>query len=442
MIQKKETNQKIRSLWSGKTGRVTIGMALLCAVVLVGCKQKVVPQQQIPPVKTVTITPETIVLNTELPGRTSAYRIAEIRPQVSGVILKRLFTEGSDVKEGDSLYQIDPAPFEAVLNRAKAGQARSEASLPSAQLRMARYKEALAAQAVSQQDFDDAKSSVDQIQADIDYYKAEVQTAEINLTYSKVISPISGRIGTSSVTDGAVVTAYSATPLATVQQLDPIYVDVPQSTSEMLRLKKLLQEGLLQHDEDTINLVNLIQDDGSLYKHQGTFQFRDVTVDPTTSTMTLRMIFPNPDGELLPGMFVRTIVEEGTSNALLLPQEAVVRDRKGNPYVWIVDDNKIARKDVELDRAVGNKWLLKTGLTEKEHVVVEGFQGFRSVGTPVQETYLGDAKNMVQAFQQAHQQAQQQVTRQPSEKAEQQQAPEAKDTSQAPEATDKAASQK
>lgn len=269
---------------------------------------------------------------------------------------------------------------------------RAEASLPASQLRMERYKEALKLNAVSQQEYDDAEASVNQILADIAYYKAQVVNAQINVDYSKVISPISGRIGVSSVTEGAVVSAYPAEPLATVQQLDPIYVDVPQAATEVLQLQSKLKEGKIHLDSDTINKVTLMLDDGSEYEHEGTFQFRDVTVDPSTSTMTLRMIFPNPDGKLLPGMFVRAIVEEGTDkSALLLPQETVVRDRKGNAYVWTVaSEGTVKRVFVDLDRAIGNKWLVKSGLKGDEHIVFKGIQSIRSEETKVQEDYAGD----------------------------------------------------
>ncbi|MBR4249592.1 MAG: efflux RND transporter periplasmic adaptor subunit, partial [Verrucomicrobia bacterium] len=283
--------QKIRA-----TGGIVT--ALLCALALTACKKEQQQQAAPPPpvVTTVSIQKSPVLLTSELPGRTAPYRISEIRPQVNGVILKRLFEEGSDVKAGDSLYQIDPAPFQAALNNAKAALTRAEANLPAIQLRVDRYQKALENKAVSQQDYDDAASSLKQAEADIQYYKAMVDTAEINMNYSKVLSPLTGRIGTSSVTDGATVTAYQQIPLATVQQLDPIYVDVPQSTTDLLGLKKRLQNGQLTYDGATVTEVELMLDDDSTYSHKGTLQFRDVTVDPTTSTMTLRMVFPNPDG--------------------------------------------------------------------------------------------------------------------------------------------------
>lgn len=367
-----------------------VSAALLCVALLSGCNGEP-PQQErpAPEVKTVSVQKEEVLLSSELPGRTSAYRIAEIRPQVNGVILKRLFEEGSDVQEGQSLYQIDPAPFEAAISSARAALVRAQAYLPAVQLREERYRQALENKAVSQQDYDDASAALKQAQADIEFYQAALQTAEINLNYSKMISPLTGRIGTSSVTDGATVTAYQPVPLATVQQLDPIYVDVPQSTSEMMRLRKRLQEGLLTRDHDVVSQVKLILDDGTIYGHTGTLQFRDVSVDPTTSTTILRMVFPNPEGELLPGMFVRAIVREGIdTQGLLVPQETVSRDRKGDAFVMVVEDGVALQQIIQVDRAIGNKWLVTSGLSEKEHIVLEGLQNINH-RTPVREVYAG-----------------------------------------------------
>jgi len=259
-------------------------------------------------------------------------------PQVNGLIQKRLFTEGSNVKAGQELYQIDPAPFQAALNNAKAALGRAEASLPALRLRVERFKEALADKAVSQQAFDDADAALKQAEADALYWRATVETASINLGYAKVVSPISGRIGRSTVTEGAIVTAYQPVPLATIQQMDPIYVDVPQSTTELLRLQRRLKDGRLQHDGTHGDKVQLILEDGTRYVQEGTLQFRDVTVDPSSASVILRMVFPNPDGVLLPGMFVRAVVTEGVNEkAILIPQQAVSRDPKGNPLALIVD---------------------------------------------------------------------------------------------------------
>lgn len=333
-----------------------------------------------------TVARQSVLLTTELPGRTAPFRIAEIRPQVNGLIQKRLFTEGADVKEGQSLYQIDPAPFQAALETAQAALGRSEASLPALQSRAERFKQALADKAVSQQDLDDAESALRQALADVTYWKAMVETAHINLGYARVVSPISGRIGRSTVTDGAIVTAYQPVALATIQQLDPIYVDVPQSTAELLRLRQRLEDGRLTRDSTNGNQVQLLLSDGTKYPLEGTLQFRDVSVDPTTGSVTLRMVFPNPDGVLLPGMFVRAIIKEGVNpEAILVPQQAVARDPKGNPVALVAGaEGKAEQRMLNLDRAIGAQWLVSSGLAPGDRVIVEGVQKVR-VGNAVRE---------------------------------------------------------
>ncbi len=365
---------------------------LLLTLVAASCSrapQTPPPMMGPPEVATVTVAPQQVMLTTELPGRTAPYLIAEIRPQVSGLLLKRLFTEGSDVKAGDLLYQIDPAPFEAALNNAQAALARSEANLPAVRAREERLRKALADKAVSQQDYDDAAAALRQVEADIQYWRASVETARINLGYTKITAPISGRIGKSSVTDGAIVTAYQTVPLATIQQLDPIYVDVPQSTAELLRLQKRLASGQLKADGDTQRAVQLVLEDGTKYPLEGTLQFRDITVDPTTGTVTLRMVFPNPNAVLLPHMFVRAVLKEGVQeNAILVPQPAVVRDSKGNPMVWLVNaEKKTEPRPLVLEREVGNNWLVTAGLTPGDRVIVEGLLKVRP-GIPVKEVPL------------------------------------------------------
>jgi membrane fusion protein (multidrug efflux system) len=362
-------------------------MALVCGLSMTACNRQVqAPPASVPEVATVTVARQQVLLTTELPGRTSPYLIAEIRPQVNGLIQKRLFTEGSDVKAGQELYQIDPAPFQAALDNAKAALGRAEANLPALQLRADRYKEALADKAVSRQDLDDASAAVNQVQADIQYYRAMVETARINLNYAHVVSPIPGRIGTSTVTDGAIVTAYQPTALATIQQLDPIYVDVPQSTAELLRLQRRLEEGRLTPDGTNANKVQLLLGDGTTYPLDGTFQFRDVSVDPSTASVILRMVFPNPNGVLLPGMFVRAVVKEGVSaQAILVPQQAVSRDSKGNPVALIVGaSGKVEQRMLSLDRAIGDQWLVSSGLATGDRVIAEGMQRVRP-GAAVKE---------------------------------------------------------
>jgi membrane fusion protein, multidrug efflux system len=354
-------------------------VALLGGLLLSGCDRQQPLPATCPEVTAVTIQPQELVLTTELPGRTSAYVVAEIRPQVNGIIQKRLFTEGSDVKIGQVLYQIDPAPFQAALDSAKAALAKSEANLPVTRLKFERYKQLLAERAVSQQDYDDREAALKQAQADIEFSKAAVETARINLDYTRVTAPISGRIGKSTVTDGALVTAYQPLPLATIQQLDPIYVDVPQSTAELLRLRRRLEDNRLHQNGTTQNKVKLILEDGSAYPLDGILQFRDITVDPTTGSVVLRAVFPNPEGILLPGMFVRAVVKEGTNErAVLIPQQAVSRDPKGNPIALIVDgEGKIQQRMLVLDRATGDKWLVSSGLASGDCVVVEGRQKIR-----------------------------------------------------------------
>ena len=359
----------------------------------VSCSRTQAPPPVLPEVATVTVARQPVLLTTELPGRTSPYLIAEIRPQVNGLIQKRLFTEGSDVQAGQELYQIDPAPFQAALDNARAALGRAEANLPALQLRADRYKEALADKAVSQQDFDDADAALKQAEADVQYYKAMVETARINLGYARVVSPINGRIGKSSVTDGAIVTAYQPIPLATIQQLDPIYVDVPQSTTALLQLERRLKEERINHDGTDQNKVQLILEDGTRYPLEGTLQFRDISVDPTTGTVILRAVFPNPNGVLLPGMFVQAVVKEGINDqAILIPQQAVLRDPKGNPLAMIVDaSGKVEQRTLVLDRAIGDKWLVISGLAPGDRVIAEGTQNVKP-GISVKEVPFDDAR--------------------------------------------------
>ena len=355
-------------------------MVLLCSLLLPGCERRQqAPPPPVPEVSTVTVKTQKVMLTTELPGRTSAYRIAEIRPQVSGLILNRLFTEGSSVKTGQVLYQIDPAPFQAALDNAQAALGRAEANLPAIRSRAERYREVLADKAVSRQDYDDAVAAMTQVKADIQYWKATVETARINLGYCRVTAPISGRIGKSNVTEGAIVTAYQPVALATIQQLDPIYVDVPQSTTELLRLKRHLEDGRLKSHGTNQNKVKLILEDGTAYPPEGTLQFRDVTVDPTTGSVILRVVFTNPEGVLLPGMFVRAVMKEGVNEqAILIPQQGVSRDPKGNPVSLIVDaEGKAQQRMLTLDRAIGDKWLVSAGLAPGNRVIIEGMQRVR-----------------------------------------------------------------
>lgn len=353
-------------------------LILLIFIFLISCKKNDVQilQKSVPEVKVSLIKSQSIALTSVLPGRISPLRIAEVRPQVSGIIKKRYFKEGSEVKAGEILYQIDPATYETALANAKASLARAEASLPSIKQKVERYKELLAINGISKQDYDDTLAQLKQVEAEILYWQAAVKNAEINLGYTKITAPISGRVGKSNITEGALVTANQVSPLTTIQQIDPVYVDVTQSTSELLRLKKSFEAGLLKKDQKSENKVTLFLDDGRKYPHAGNLQFKDITVDPSTGSVSLRVLFPNQDNILLPGMFVRAEISEGVnSNAILIPQESVMRDPKGNPFVFVVKDNdEIEQKPIVIDRAVGNKWLLQSGIKSGERVVIEGIQ--------------------------------------------------------------------
>ncbi|GAU08850.1 efflux RND transporter periplasmic adaptor subunit [Desulfoplanes formicivorans] len=370
-------NSKIQ----GVAPYVLAAVVLLAGMVLVACEQKKegVRTMPTPEVTTVTISPEPVALITELPGRVVAFRTAEIRPQVNGLIVKRLFEEGSYIKEGQPLYQIDPAPFQAALDNARAALVRSRSQLPSIQARAERYKELLTDKAVSQQDYDDAAAALAQVKADIEYWKTAMETARINLDYCSITAPISGRIGRSSVTEGAIVTAYQPVALATIRQLDPIYVEVPQSRTAMLHLKQRLTSGALVRGGQTKRNVELVLEDNSIYPLKGTVQFSEVNVDETTGTVTMQIIFDNPEKLLLPGMFVRARIGEGVNpKAILIPQNAVARDHKGEPYVLTVTpENTVALNPVSLDRAIGNKWLVTSGLNPGDRVILTGRQFVR-----------------------------------------------------------------
>jgi membrane fusion protein, multidrug efflux system len=359
---------------------IAAGGFLAGLLILGGCGQKTVtggpPIGRTPEVAVVTMQPKPLVITTELAGRTSPNLVAEVRPQVGGIIQKRLFVEGSDVKAGQVLYQIDPAPYQAVLDNAKAALSRSEANLPAIRLKTDRLLELLPDKAVSQQDYDDAAAAMKQTEADTQFWKAMVETARINLKYTSVNAPISGRIGRSNVTEGALVMSNQPTALATIQRLDPIYVDVPQSTTKLLRMQRRLEEGRLNHNGQVRNKVHLFLEDEIKYPLEGALQFRDVTVDPTTGSVLVRVVFPNPKGVLLPGMFVRAVVDEGVMpKALLIPQQGVSRNPKGDPLALIVDGSgKVQQRTLTLDRAIGDAWLVSSGLAPGDRVIVEGMQ--------------------------------------------------------------------
>lgn len=315
-----------------------------------------------------------VSLAADLPGRTNAFRKAEVRPQVNGIIEKRLFEEGSEVKAGQQLYQIDAATYRAALATARAELARAEANLVAAKSREARYKDLVSAKAISQQEYDDALASLGQSTADIAAGKAAVETAQINLQYTEVRAPVSGVIGKSSVTEGALVSSGQSEVLATIQQLDPIYVDVSQSAENLLRLKRQIHGGSLSAIEAA--KVQLVMEDGSLYEHEGTLQFSEVGVSESTGTVVLRALFPNPDKFLLPGMFVRTKVQEGIrSGAVLAPQQGIAHDRTGSATALVVNaDNKVELRQVRTGRAVGHNWVIEEGLEAGDQLILDGLQ--------------------------------------------------------------------
>ena len=368
------------SLYRNCPGPIKRALARLAAFALLAvitsataCKSKPVPPA-VPEVAVVALQTERLTLTTELPGRTTAFLVAEIRPQVNGILQKRLFMEGADVRAGSILYEIDPAPYQAAFEQAKAALAVAESHVPSARSRAERFKNLVAIHAVGQQDYDDAVGALATAEASAASARAALESARINLEYTPIKSPISGRIGRSSVTVGALVNAYQGNPLAVVQQLDPIYVDVIQSSAEILRLRRNMESGQLKQDKEARSKVSLKLEDGMPYPLEGTLQFRDITVDPTTGSVTLRAVFPNPDVVLLPGMFVRAAIEEGVNDrALLVPQQGVSRDTKGNPYALTVNgENKVEQRPLELDRAIGDRWLVRKGLVAGDRVVVEG----------------------------------------------------------------------
>jgi len=356
-------------------------LAVLTATLLMitGCGQKPPPAKPRPAVGYIVVQPQSVTITTDLPGRTTAFRIAEIRPQVSGVILKRMFIEGSTVTAGSQLYQIDPAPFQASLDSAHAAQAKAEASVVSSRLLVERYKPLADARAVSRQDYDNAVSTEAQDEADVATARANVNTARINLTYTRMISPISGRTGRSSVTEGALVTADQTTALVTVQQLDPIYVDVTQPSTLLLRLRRELASGRLKTMGPDQAQVTLTEEDGHAYPQPGRLKFSEVTVDAGTGSVTLRAEFPNKDNTLLPGMFVHERIQEGIDDkALLAPQQGVTHNERGEPTAMVVNaDGNVDLRVLKTDRAIGDQWLVTDGLAAGDKLVIQGLQGIK-----------------------------------------------------------------
>jgi len=407
--------------------QIVILGVLVAGLIAPGCgEQQAAPRPIIPEVAIVAINPERVVLTTELPGRTSSYFVAEIRPQVNGIIQKRFFNEGSDVRTGDVLYQIDPAPFQAAFDNAAAnlavmrkaadraraaleasiaGVMRQQATLELARTNRRRFEELFNSKSISASQHDQAvtdaevaeatlraaeaqvksdREAVATAEATIQQAEAGLETARINLGYTHITAPISGRIGKSNVTVGALATAYQGSAFATIQQLDPIYVDVTQSSANLLQLKQNIAAGHIKGTGPDRARVKLLLEDGTPYPLEGTLKFSEVTVDPSTGSFTLRMVFPNPKQILLPGMYVRAIVEEGeVDRAILAPQQGVSRDPKGNPFTLIVDGSgKVEQRMITVDRAIGDKWLVSEGLKPGDRLIVEGSQKVRP-GTAV-----------------------------------------------------------
>ncbi|MDH4580638.1 efflux RND transporter periplasmic adaptor subunit [Pseudomonas sp. BN415] len=338
----------------------------LATLALTGCQEaSAPPPAQTPKVGVVTLQPQSFTLTTELPGRTAAFRIAEVRPQVDGIIQKRLFAEGSEVKAGQQLYQIDPSVYSATFKSA-------QASLASAQSLADRYKDLVSDQAVSKQAYDESHAA--RLQAE-----AALEKAKIDLRYTKVLAPISGRVGRSTVTEGALVNNGQTLAMATIQQLDPIYVDVTQSTKDLLRLRREMAEGQLEKAGGNGAKVSLLLEDGSEYPHKGSLEFSEVSVDEGTGSVTLRAVFPNPEHTLLPGMFVHARLSSAVKQqAILAPQQGVTRDLKGQATALVVNaENKVELRQLKAERAVGDRWLVSEGLNPGDRLITEGLQFVR-----------------------------------------------------------------
>jgi len=334
-----------------------------------------------------------VLLSTELPGRTSAYRIAEVRPQVGGIIAERLFVEGSEVNAGDPLYQIASELFLAEVNRAAAAQLRAEASLSAAVLKTNRYEDLIGKKTISQENYDDAQAALREARANVAVAKAEREISAINLQYSLIKAPISGRIGSSFVTDGALVEAEQEEVLAVIRQLDPLYVDITQSSKELLAMKRQMASGQLVQSAIGGTVIRLVLEDGSEYAHPGSLQFSEVSVDQSTGAVTLRATVPNPDTLLLPGMFVRARLEQGIKkSAILAPQQAITFEYSGSAVAMVVGaDNKVERRLVKTGRAIGDQWLVLDGLQAGEKIIIGGLQKVRHGAEVTTVAYKADA---------------------------------------------------
>jgi len=369
-------------------------LLLVALLALAGCGKEQGGPPPPPEVSVVTLKPRAVEITDQLPGRTTAFRVAEVRPQVTGVVQKRLFAEGTEVKAGEQLFQIDAGSYRAALSSAEAALKRAEAQAVTAKLLAERYAPLIAANAVSKQENDEAIAANARAEADVASARAAVESARINVVYTQVLSPISGRIGRTMITEGALVTSGQPAPLATVQQLDPIYVDITQSSTEMLRLQRQLANGELVKDESNQAEVSLTLEDGSRYPERGRLKVSEASVDPSTGSVVLRAVFPNPRRELLPGMFVRAQLSQGTrSAALMVPQRGVNHNPRGEATVLIVDkDEKVAERVVTADRTIGDEWLITAGLSPGDRVIVDGLQKAKP-GSPVKAVPVAEEMN-------------------------------------------------
>jgi membrane fusion protein (multidrug efflux system) len=404
LASKQATDQRVGSLGLAKLcvmAAAGLGMTLLVA----GCSEQKSAQNNAPAVKpevtAMALHPQSVAITAELPGRTSAYLTADVRPQVGGIIRNRNFKEGSEVKQGDILYEIDPAPYQAAYDSAAAALQKTQGALPSAQAKLDRYKGLSQQNAVSQQDFDDANSTLLQDQADVASAKAALETARINLDYTKIRAPIDGRVDASTVTVGALVTADQTTALTTINKLDPMNVDVTQSSTNLLKFRRSVDEGRLKTSGDNV-AVHLTLEDDSTYKESGKFQFANATVAETVGTISVRVEFPNPDRTLLPGMYVRAKIEEGVApNSYLVPQRAVTRNTKGEPTaMFVTADGKVQARVLTVQRSIGNSWLVNAGMKDGDRVIIEGAQKVKdgqdvNVSMVTVDDATGDVKQAV-----------------------------------------------
>lgn len=361
----------------------SVGAALIAVSLLSACGDKAAPPAQLPEAAYVTIAPEKRAVENELPGRLESYRTAEVRARVPGIVLKRTFEEGAFVKQGQVLFKIDPRSYQASVQNAKAALSRAEANKVQADLKLKRYKPLVEINAISKQEYDDAIAAAKQASADVEAAKATLVNNKLNLEYATVTAPISGRIGRAMVTEGALVGQNEATLLATIQQINPIYLNLTQSSAELLKLRQMMQSGALKDAEKSGLKVTMVMEDGSIYPHTGKLLFSDISVDPTTGELALRALFPNPDNMLLPGMFVRARLEQAVNeNAITVPQQAVQHTNDGSQVIVINQENKAEIRQVKTTSAIGNRWLVTEGLQPGDRVIVEGLQKVRP-GSPV-----------------------------------------------------------